>query len=132
MRQLFLWTGRELLLSRCTEQRWTWEILYIEPATGGTCWVSCPLRSETVGSTATAQGAIAMMVQHLPADCGPAVLGILEELAAQGRAGAVLVLSLPKGATVGRPPVWSLHVPLDGVFGRHVCKRCRGSGCGRP
>ncbi|WP_245388264.1 DUF6193 family natural product biosynthesis protein [Streptomyces iranensis] len=62
--------------------RQTWGILYIQPAVGDTYWVSGPLRSRTVGPAATAQEAIAMVVQRLPADCGPAFLGNPEELAA--------------------------------------------------
>ncbi|MEU3692825.1 DUF6193 family natural product biosynthesis protein [Streptomyces narbonensis] len=83
LRQLFPWTGMgELHFSRCTEQRWTWDIPYIQPASEGTYWVSGPRRGETVGPAATAQDAIALVVQHLPADCGPAFLGTPEELAA--------------------------------------------------
>jgi uncharacterized protein DUF6193 len=83
LRQLFPWTGMgELHLSRCTEQRWTWDIPYIQPAAGGTYWVSGPLRSESVGPAATAQEAIAMVVERLPAGYGPAFVGTPEELAA--------------------------------------------------
>ncbi|MGW3399040.1 DUF6193 family natural product biosynthesis protein [Streptomyces hydrogenans] len=83
LRQLFPWTGMgELHFSRCTEQRWTWDIPYIQPAGDRTYRVSGPLHGETVGPAATAQDAIAMVVQHLPADCGPAFLGTPEELAA--------------------------------------------------
>ncbi|MEU2779954.1 DUF6193 family natural product biosynthesis protein [Streptomyces sp. NPDC007162] len=45
-------------------------------------WVSGPLRNQTVGPAATAQEAVAMVVQRLPACCGPAFLGTPEELAA--------------------------------------------------
>jgi hypothetical protein len=83
LRQLFPWTGMgELHFSRCTEQLWTWDIPYIQPAAGGTYWVSGPLRSQTVGPATTAQEAIAMVVQRLPACCGPAFLGTPEELSA--------------------------------------------------
>jgi Family of unknown function (DUF6193) len=83
LRQLFPWTGMgELHFSRCTEQRWTWDIPYIQPAAGGTFWVSGPLRTQTVGPALTAREAIAMVVQRLPAGCGPAFLGTPEELAA--------------------------------------------------
>jgi hypothetical protein len=83
LRQLFAWTGMgELHLSRCTEQRWTWDIPHIQPAAGGTYWVSGPLRSESVGPAATAQEAIAMVVERLPAGYGPAFVGTPEELAA--------------------------------------------------
>ncbi|GGR36614.1 DUF6193 family natural product biosynthesis protein [Streptomyces netropsis] len=82
LRQLFPWTGMgELHFSRCTEHRWTWDIPYIQPAAGGTYWVSGPLRTQAVGPAATAQEAIAMVVQRLPAGCGPAFPGTPEELA---------------------------------------------------
>src|SRR6185437_4077008 len=83
LRQLFPWTGMaELHFSRCTEQRWTWDIPYILPAAAGTYWVSGPLRDETIGPAATAQDAVAMVVDRLPAGCGPAFVGTPEELAA--------------------------------------------------
>ncbi|AUH44632.1 hypothetical protein CXR04_00055 [Streptomyces sp. CMB-StM0423] len=83
LRQLFPWTGMgELHFSRCTEPRWTWDIPYIQPAAEGAYRVSGPLRSQTVGPAATAQEAIATVVQRLPACCGPAFLGTPEELAA--------------------------------------------------
>lgn len=72
----------ELHFSRCTEQRWTWDIPYIQPAAAGTYWVSGPRRTQTVGPAPTAQDAIAMVVQRLPAGCGPAFPGTPEELAA--------------------------------------------------
>ncbi|WP_260461772.1 DUF6193 family natural product biosynthesis protein [Streptomyces lateritius] len=37
--------------------------------------VSGPIRSEMVDPAATGQDAIAMVVQHLPAGCGPAFVG---------------------------------------------------------
>ncbi|MCG0291104.1 DUF6193 family natural product biosynthesis protein [Streptomyces sp. PSAA01] len=83
LRKLFPWTGMgELHFSRCTEQRWTWDIPYIEPAAEGSYWVSGPLRSQTVGPAQTPEQAIAMVVERLPANCGPAFLGTPEELAA--------------------------------------------------
>ncbi|KJY40976.1 hypothetical protein VR41_14185, partial [Streptomyces sp. NRRL B-1568] len=76
LRQLFPWTGMmELHFSRCTEKRWTWDIPYIQPATDNAYQISGPLRGETIGPAATAQEAIAMVVQHLPAGCGPAFVG---------------------------------------------------------
>ncbi|WP_211245731.1 DUF6193 family natural product biosynthesis protein [Actinomadura oligospora] len=82
LRELFPWTGMgELHFSRCTGQRWTWDILFIQPAREG-YWVSGPSRSETLGPVATAAQAVAMVVQHLPEKCGPAFVGTPEELAA--------------------------------------------------
>ncbi|MET8474120.1 DUF6193 family natural product biosynthesis protein [Streptomyces sp. NPDC006422] len=83
LRQLFPWTGMgELHFSRCTEQRWTWDIPYIGPGVEGSYWVLGPLRSEWVGQVATAQEAIATVVDRLPPGCGPAFMGTPEELAA--------------------------------------------------
>jgi hypothetical protein len=83
LRQLFPWTGMgELHFSRCTEQRWTWDIPYIRPPANGTYLVSGPLRNETIGPAATAQDAVAMVVDRLPAGCGPAFVGSSDELAA--------------------------------------------------
>ncbi|MCZ1006533.1 DUF6193 family natural product biosynthesis protein [Streptomyces lydicus] len=82
LRQLFPWTGMgELHFSRCTEQRWTWDIPYIQPAPDGEYWVSGPLRSESVGPAATPARAIMMVVERLPPGCGPAFVGTPEELA---------------------------------------------------
>ncbi|MFH8409202.1 DUF6193 family natural product biosynthesis protein [Streptomyces sp. NPDC018019] len=61
LRRLFPWTGmRELHFSRCTEQRWAWDVPYVQPATDNAYQVSGPLRGETTGPAATAQEAIAM------------------------------------------------------------------------
>ncbi|WNM35446.1 DUF6193 family natural product biosynthesis protein [Streptomyces sp. Li-HN-5-11] len=82
LRQLFPWTGMgELHFSRCTEWPHTWDIPYIQPAAGGTYWVSGPHRSKTVGPAATAHEAIAMVVERLPSGCGTAFIGTRQELA---------------------------------------------------
>ncbi|MFJ3942286.1 MULTISPECIES: DUF6193 family natural product biosynthesis protein [Streptomyces] len=87
LRRLFPWTGMgELHFSRCTEQPWTWHIPYVQPVRGGTYWVSGPRRSQTVGPAETATLALAMVVQRLPAGCGPAFPGTAEELAAHEEA----------------------------------------------
>lgn len=82
LRVLFPWTGMsELHFSRCTEKRWTWDLPYISPGKDGTYWVLGPSRNETVGQVATVAQAIAMLVERLPAGCGPAFLGTPQELA---------------------------------------------------
>lgn len=87
LRQLFPWTGMgELHFSRCTEWPWAWEVPYIQPAAEGEYWVSGPLRSESVGPAATAQQAVTMVVDRLPPNCGPALVGTREELAAHDTA----------------------------------------------
>jgi hypothetical protein len=82
LRRLFPWTGMaELHFSRCTGQRWTWDIPYIQPAAGGTYWVAGPSRTQNVGAAATAQDAIAMVVERLPPGTGAAFVGTPAELA---------------------------------------------------
>ena len=84
LRRLFPWTGMgELHFSRCTEPRWTWDIPYIQPAAESGYRVSGPSRSETVGPAATPREAIAMVVERLPPNSGPAFVGTPEELAAR-------------------------------------------------
>ncbi|GHH26949.1 hypothetical protein Srubr_08930 [Streptomyces rubradiris] len=83
LRRLFPWTGMgELHFSRCTEPPWTWDIPYVQPAVDDGYWVSGPLRSETVGPAATPQEAIAMVIERLPPNAGPAFAGTPAELAA--------------------------------------------------
>ena len=83
LRRWFPWVGMgELHFSRCTENPWTWDIPYVHPAIGGPYLVAGPLRNQVVGPAATADEAIALVVQHLPADWGPAFLGDREALAA--------------------------------------------------
>ncbi|WP_198653714.1 DUF6193 family natural product biosynthesis protein [Actinocorallia populi] len=82
LRELFPWTGMgELHFSRCTGKRWTWDIPYIGPAKDG-YRVEGLLRTETIGPAADAAQAVAMVVERLPANCGPAFIGTPEELAA--------------------------------------------------
>lgn len=87
LRQLYPWVSMaELHLSRCTGSRWTWDIPYVIPDAGAYL-VAGPLRNETVGPAATAQEAVAMVIQRLPAGCGPAFIGTPEELAAHEATG---------------------------------------------
>lgn len=86
LRQLFPWTGMgELHFSRCTGPRWTWDVPYVAPAAGGGYMVLGPNRDETVGRATTPAQAVAMVVERLPSDCGPAFVGTSEELAAHER-----------------------------------------------
>ena len=96
LRQLFPWTGMgELHFSRCTGQRWTWDIPYIQPAVDGEYWVSGPLRSESVGPAPTPAQAVAMVVERLPPGCGPAFVGTPEELAVHDAAALSAAPELP-------------------------------------
>jgi hypothetical protein len=91
LRQLFPWVGMwELHFSRCTEPRWTWDVPYIGPAAAGLdhtgpYYVEGPSRTQKIGETDTAQEAIAIVVERLPANCGPAFVGTPEELTAHER-----------------------------------------------
>ncbi|MCS0606117.1 DUF6193 family natural product biosynthesis protein [Streptomyces sp. LP11] len=95
LRRLFPWTGMgELHFSRCTGWPGTWDIPYIQPAAEGRYWVSGPSRNETVGPAATAEQAVAMVLERLPAGCGPAFAGTREELAARDAADGPAAMEL--------------------------------------
>ncbi|MFB7555434.1 DUF6193 family natural product biosynthesis protein [Streptomyces brevispora] len=87
LRQLFPWIGMwELHFSRCTEQRWTWDVPYIGPAAAGPdhagpYYVEGPSRTQKIGRAGTAREAVAMVVERLPSNRGPAFNGTPEELA---------------------------------------------------
>ncbi|MEV6009883.1 DUF6193 family natural product biosynthesis protein [Streptomyces sp. NPDC051976] len=82
LRQLSPWVGMwELHFSRCTEYPQTWDIPYIAPLKGGGFLVAGPSRSEVVGPAATAEAAVATVVERLPPGCGPAFIGNKHELA---------------------------------------------------
>ncbi|MFC3987671.1 DUF6193 family natural product biosynthesis protein [Actinoplanes siamensis] len=84
LRCLFPWTGMgELHFSRCTEWPWGWDIPYIEPAPGGAYRVAGPSRSETVGPAATAEDAVAMVVERLPPGADVVFVGRWDELVAR-------------------------------------------------
>lgn len=57
LRRLFPWTGM-----------------------GEVHWVAGPLRIESVGPAATPEQAVAMVLDRLPPDCGPAFFGTRDEL----------------------------------------------------
>ncbi|MGW5449472.1 DUF6193 family natural product biosynthesis protein [Streptomyces asiaticus] len=86
LRQLFPWIGMwELHFSRCTEQRWTSDVPYIGPTAAGPdhsgpYYVEGPSRTQKIGRADTAQKAVAMVVERLPSNCGPAFHGTSEEL----------------------------------------------------
>jgi hypothetical protein len=84
LRRLFPRTEMgELHLSRCTEWPWTRDVPYIQPAASGDYRVSGPSRAETVGPAATAQEAVAMVVDRLPPGTGSVFVGTREEFAAR-------------------------------------------------
>ncbi|MET9387672.1 DUF6193 family natural product biosynthesis protein [Streptomyces sp. NPDC002928] len=72
----------ELHFSRCTEWPWTWDVPYIQPTAGNRYWVAGPLRTQTIGPAENATEAVAMVVERLPENCLPALLGRPVELAA--------------------------------------------------
>ncbi|WP_405945926.1 DUF6193 family natural product biosynthesis protein [Streptomyces prunicolor] len=83
LRRWFPWASMgELHFSRCTENPWSWGIPYVHPAYGGPYSVAGPHRNQVVGPAAAADEAIALVVQDLPADWGPAFFGDREALAA--------------------------------------------------
>ncbi|WP_327350347.1 DUF6193 family natural product biosynthesis protein [Streptomyces sp. NBC_01304] len=81
LRQLYPWSGMwELHFSRCTEQRWTWDIPYVAPAKVGRWAVCGPSRTEFVGWADTLDEALDMVIERLPPSCGPAFAGTPDEL----------------------------------------------------
>ncbi|RPF41839.1 hypothetical protein EDD96_5664 [Streptomyces sp. Ag109_G2-6] len=93
LRELFPWIGMwEVHFSRCTEHRFTWDVPYIGPRAAGAdhtgpYYVEGPSRSEWIGEAATARQAVAMVVERLPAGCGPAFVGTAQALAERENAG---------------------------------------------
>ncbi|MFD7020041.1 DUF6193 family natural product biosynthesis protein [Streptomyces sp. NPDC059928] len=87
LRRLFPWVGMwELHFSRCTEFRPTWDVPYISPKGvgrdySGSYFVEGPSRVQHVGEAASVREAVAMVVERLPANCGPAFIGSAVELA---------------------------------------------------
>lgn len=88
LRQLYPWTGMwELHFSRCTEIRYTWDIPYIGTLRDGRYYVEGPSRSSPrIDETDSAQAAVEMVIDRLPAHCGPAFIGNAEELATSEKA----------------------------------------------
>ncbi|MFI9293662.1 DUF6193 family natural product biosynthesis protein [Streptomyces gardneri] len=88
LRQLRPWTGMwELHFSRCTEFDPTWDVPYIGTLHAGRYYVEGPSRSSPrIAETDSARAAVAMVVERLPAGCGPAFVGTAGELAAYERA----------------------------------------------
>ena len=83
LRCLFPWTGMgELHFSLCTEWPWGWDIPYIEPVEGDTYRVAGPSRSKIVGPAATAEEAVAMVVERLPPGADVVFVGRWDELIA--------------------------------------------------
>lgn len=84
LRQLYPWTGMwELHFSRCTEIRHTWDVPYIGILGDGRYCVEGPGRSSPrIAETDSAPAAVALVIDRLPARCGPAFVGSAEELAA--------------------------------------------------
>ncbi|MFE2011402.1 DUF6193 family natural product biosynthesis protein [Streptomyces sp. NPDC059491] len=90
LRRLHPWVGMwELHFSRCTERNYTWDIPYIGTSRGGRYYVEGPSRnSPRIAETDSARAAVAMVVDRLPARCGPAFVGTATELAAWEKDGA--------------------------------------------
>ncbi|MEW2132631.1 DUF6193 family natural product biosynthesis protein [Streptomyces sp. NPDC005435] len=84
LRRLQPWTGMgELHFSRCTGFRPTWDLLYVGTLDDGRYYVEGPHRdSPRTAETGSARAAVALVVERLPPDCGPAFVGSADELAA--------------------------------------------------
>ncbi|MFA7764307.1 DUF6193 family natural product biosynthesis protein [Streptomyces sp. NRRL S-448] len=76
LRQLFPFPSHGCLtFHRNTEFPWSNDLPFIAGAPEGSFWVYSARYGERLGVVATAQEAAALVVAHLPSDCGPAVDG---------------------------------------------------------
>ncbi|GEM_PF-3087377 len=78
---LFPFTSHhDLLFSRCTGYPYSWDVPFIQHLPGGRYLVAGPLRGMVIGAADDPESAVALVVDGLPAGCGPAVAGTAEEL----------------------------------------------------
>lgn len=68
-----------LHFSTCTGYPYSWDVPYIEPLDSG-YRVAGPRRGSIIGTAGTAEDAISLVIDHLPAGCGPAVAGTAADL----------------------------------------------------
>jgi hypothetical protein len=68
-----------LHFSTCTGYPYSWDVPYIEPLDSG-YRVAGPRRGSVIGTADSAADAVSIVVEHLPADCGPAVAGTAADL----------------------------------------------------
>ncbi|MBF6302650.1 hypothetical protein IU459_34700 [Nocardia amamiensis] len=81
LRMLFPYTSHgSLRLSRCTRFPFTHDLPVIIPLSDGTYQVTWPKRRSHIGHAGTPPEAVSLLVNHLPADCRPAVDATAVEL----------------------------------------------------
>lgn len=89
LRQLYPFLSHgSLHLSTCTGFRYSWNVPFVDPLSDGRYRVGGPSRGIVIGEADTAPEAITMVVDGLPAGCGPAVAGAADDQQ-QSRSGAV-------------------------------------------
>ncbi len=81
LRQLYPYTSHwTLCFTTCTGYPFTREVPFVDPLHDGRYRVSRPDRVSVIGETDSAEEAIAMVVDNLPADLGPAVAGTARDM----------------------------------------------------
>ncbi|MGW1996056.1 DUF6193 family natural product biosynthesis protein [Embleya sp. NPDC001921] len=81
LRRLYPFTSHATLcLSSCTRYPYTIAVPPVEPLHDGRFRVRVPRSRDVIGVTDTAEEAIALVLDHLPADVGPAVAGTADDL----------------------------------------------------
>ncbi|MCZ4098007.1 DUF6193 family natural product biosynthesis protein [Streptomyces sp. H39-C1] len=76
LRQLYPFTSHwSLRFTTCTGFPYSWDVPFIDPLSDGRYRVCGPSRGTVVGEADTAEEAIFMVVEGLPANCGPAMAG---------------------------------------------------------
>ncbi|GAA2659201.1 hypothetical protein GCM10010400_16610 [Streptomyces aculeolatus] len=80
LRQLLPFTSHwSLHFSTCTGFPYSWDVPFIDPLSDGRYRVCGPSRGRVIGEAATAEHAITLVVGGLPANCGPAVAGAVND-----------------------------------------------------
>ncbi|MFF5715163.1 DUF6193 family natural product biosynthesis protein [Streptomyces sp. NPDC012756] len=80
LRQLLPFTSHwSLHFTTCTGFPYSWDVPFIDPLSDGRYRVCGPSRGRVIGEADTAQHAIALVVGGLPANCGPAVAGTVND-----------------------------------------------------
>jgi hypothetical protein len=81
LRMLFPFTShQDLHFSRCTGYPYSRDLPFIQHLPGGRYLVAGPTRSTVIGEADDPAAAIALLVAALPAECGPAVVGTVDDL----------------------------------------------------
>ncbi|MFI0977593.1 DUF6193 family natural product biosynthesis protein [Streptomyces sp. NPDC021093] len=76
LRQLYPFTSHwSLHFTTCTGFPYSWDVPFVDPLSNGRYRVCGPSRGTVIGEAGTAEDAVALVVNGLPENCGPAVAG---------------------------------------------------------